>query len=175
MMASEYADMRIARAPTSSAARIARVCVMEMLTGEKITFASRMARATGSGGSFPSARFTGITASVTGAPVSRAASATESAYRCIVGSDPAAHAENVRKRACSLRALAAALKAGLVVVPTAEALERHRMLHHLGMGYGVSVRGHTSTESLRALWSEHAGPVDRLLNIPGDKPRGQDA
>ena len=67
------------RAPASRAARMARVWVIEMRTGEKITAASAIARATGGGGSCPSWSRMGITQTVTAAPVSRAAPATASA------------------------------------------------------------------------------------------------
>ena len=79
MIASVYAVIMHTRAPASRAARIARVWVMEMRTGEKITAASVMARATEGGGSWPSWSRTGMTETVTAAPASRAAPATASA------------------------------------------------------------------------------------------------
>ena len=67
------------RAPASRAARIARVWVIEMRTGEKMTAASAMARATGGGGSCPSWSRIGMMQTVTAPPASRAAAATASA------------------------------------------------------------------------------------------------
>ena len=67
------------RAPASSAVRIARVWVIETATGEKITAARAMARATSGGGSCPSWSRTPMTRTSTAAPASRAAAATASA------------------------------------------------------------------------------------------------
>ena len=67
------------RAPASRAARIARVWVIEIRTGEKITAPSAMARATGGGGSCPSCSRSGMMQTVTAPPASRAAAATASA------------------------------------------------------------------------------------------------